>query len=39
MRRLISILLESPLYLKLPLKERLRLLKYLADKYLQLLSH
>lgn len=31
--------MESPLYLRLPLKERLRLLNYLANKYLELLSH
>lgn len=38
MKRLVAILLESPLYFKLPLKERLRLLKYLANRYLRFLS-
>lgn len=38
MKYLISILMDSPLYMKLAVKERLRLLKYLADKYWQLLS-
>lgn len=33
MRNLISILMESPLYLDLPLRERVRLLKYLDGRY------
>lgn len=33
MKRLVSILMESPLYLMLPLRERLLLLKYLEKRY------
>lgn len=33
MKRLVSILMESPLYMMLSLQERLLLLKYLAEKY------
>ncbi len=39
MKRLVSILMESPLYMKLPLRERLRLLKYLAKKYGKSFQH
>jgi hypothetical protein len=38
MKQLVSILMESPLYFQISVEERLRLLKYLADKYLETLE-
>ncbi len=38
MKKLVEILMESPFYLQLPVEKRLRLLKYLADKYLKTLK-